>query len=117
MTFIDCITTVAKVAVIEIPLAVLAVARDGPEAVRVPLRVSLPAAVGGEMGQRGTLGGTDGVQTRDGRRNNNRANFRHYLHSTGCSISSSTLIGSALILAIMLSAQHCLGRWDFSRNG
>ena len=78
MTFIDCITTVTKVAVIEIPLAVLAVARDGPEAVRVPLRVSLPAAVGGEMGQRGTLGGADGVQTRDGRRNSNRANYRHY---------------------------------------
>ena len=61
MDFIEC----NKVADIAIPLAVFAVPRDGPEAVRVPLRIPLPAAAGGEMGQRGTLGGADGLQTRD----------------------------------------------------
>ena len=70
--FIEC----NKVADIAIPLAVFAVPRDGPEAVRVPFRVALPAAAGGEMGQRGTLGGTDGLQTRDELRRS--ANYRHY---------------------------------------
>ena len=36
---------------------------------------------------------------------------------TGCSISSRTLFGLTLILAVPLSAQFCSGRWDSSRNG
>ena len=35
----------------------------------------------------------------------------------GCSISSVTLVGLTLILAVLLSVRYGLGRWDFGRHG
>ena len=53
-----------KVADIAVALAVFAAPRDGPAAVRLPLRVALPAAAGREVGQRRAARGAHGVQTR-----------------------------------------------------